>query len=75
MKQSTPLDHMDPVEEAVFVAIFSRDDGAAARSHFARGQPIYCVAKDTPAGVIEKRYPDGRREYVRFDRDGEQVVA
>lgn len=34
----------------------------------------YCTTENTPAGLIEKHYPDGRRQLVRFDRNGEHVV-
>jgi len=47
------------------------DDGAAAREHLAAGFPIYYSEDDTPAGAVIKEYPDGRRELVRFDREGE----
>ncbi len=26
-------------------------------------------------GLVEKRFPDGRRQFVRFDLDGEHVVV
>lgn len=74
MKQLKPLDEMTSTEEAAFLVAFGHDDGAAASNHLAKGQPVYCVVEDTPEGVIEKLYPDGRRQYVRFDQNGEHVV-
>jgi hypothetical protein len=55
----------------VIEAASRNDDGAAAREHLAAGFPIYYSEDDTPAGAVIKEYPDGRRELVRFDRDGE----
>lgn len=51
------------------------DDGAAAREHLAAGFPIYYSEPDTPGDVVIKEYPDGRRELVRFDHDGEHLVS
>lgn len=50
------------------------DDGAAARSHLEAGFPIYYSETDTPADAIIKEYPDGRRELVRVDADGEHFI-
>lgn len=51
-----------------------KDADAAAQDHLAHGYPIYCKAEGDEAGVVEKRYPDGRRELVRFDLTGEHVI-
>lgn len=75
MQPMTPLDDMTPAELEAFLATISHDDGAAARNHLARGNPIYCTTATTPAGLVEKRFPDGRRRLVRFDENGEQVVG
>lgn len=56
-------------------AILRREDDFAAREHLAAGFPIYYGEDDTPAGMVVKEYPDGRRELVRFDEDGEHRVA
>jgi hypothetical protein len=50
------------------------DDGDAARSHLAAGRPIYYTEDDTPAGLLIKKHPDGRRELVKFDEEGDQVI-
>ena len=50
------------------------DDGAAAQSHLEAGFPIYYSEDDTPSGAIIKEYPDGRRELVRVDLDGEHLI-
>lgn len=52
-----------------------RDHGdAAARAHLAAGRAIYYSDDDTPAGLLVKEHPDGRRELVRFDEAGDEVV-
>jgi hypothetical protein len=45
------------------------------RAHLARGNPIYVSTPDTPKGLVEKRFPDGRRQVVRFDLAGENVIV
>jgi len=50
------------------------DDGSVARAHLAAGRAIYYSDDDTPADLVIKAYPDGRRELVRFDLDGEHRV-
>ncbi len=75
MPSLTPLDDMTPAGLEAFLATISHDDGAAAHGHLARGNPIYCTTADTPAGLVEKRFPDGRRQLVRFDLKGEHVVG
>jgi hypothetical protein len=72
------LDKMTPAEDEAFWAAFEselmHDDGAAAKEHLAAGLPIYFREADTPAGLVVKDYPDGRRELVYFDQTGEKVV-
>ncbi|MCD9230619.1 hypothetical protein ACPPTR_01420 [Ralstonia pseudosolanacearum] len=41
----------------------------------ARGNPIYCTTETTPAGLVEKHFPDGRRQLVRINLAGEHVVG
>ncbi|PRG06878.1 hypothetical protein C6Q17_24010 [Burkholderia contaminans] len=62
---------MTPEQDHSFWLKLSSDDGAAAHDHLARGFPVYFQTPKTPAGVIEKLYPNGKREYVRFDLTGE----
>lgn len=50
------------------------DDGRAMRSHLAAGFPAYYRKADTPPGLEIKHHPDGRRELVRFHRDGDEVI-
>lgn len=49
-------------------------DSSAAREHLDAGFPIYYVEDDTPEGLLIKMWPDGRRELVRFDEAGDEVV-
>lgn len=70
-----PLDLMTPEEEEALIAAMVDGDDEAARSHLAAGNPIYYVASNTPPGVVEKLFPGGRRQYIRFDLDGEHLVA
>lgn len=50
------------------------DDGAAAREHLEAGFPIYYREDDTPEGLLIKEHPGGRRELVRFDEAGDEVI-
>lgn len=50
------------------------DDGAAAKEHLQAGFPIYYAKDDTPAGLLIKEHPNGRRELVRFNRAGDEVI-
>ena len=49
-------------------------DDSAAREHLAAGFPIYYRERSTPAGLQIKKYPDGRRELVRFHRSGDELI-
>lgn len=53
----------------------ANDDGAAAQQHLDAGNPVYHRTPTTPKDVIEKLFPDGRRQLVTWDRNGEHVVA
>jgi len=52
-----------------------RDGDRAARSHFAAGFPIYMSDDDTPPDTVIRENPDGTRQLVHFDADGEHVVG
>lgn len=70
---------MTPVDDAVFweaaVAELVPDEGEAVRAHLAAGRFVSYRKPDTPPGHVIRRFPDGRRELVRIDRDGDAVVA
>jgi hypothetical protein len=55
-------------------ALWEEDD-TAAREHLAAGFPIYYSEPDTPTDVVIKECPDGHRELVRFDHNGEHLVS
>ena len=50
-------------------------DCTAVREHLAAGRAVYSVDDATPRGRLIKRYPDGRRELVKFCEAGDRVVA
>lgn len=49
-------------------------DGSAAEATLAAGIPIYYGEADTPEGLLIKEYPDGRRELVRYSRQGDEII-
>lgn len=57
----TTIPENDPAFWSALDAALTLDDGAAALTHLAAGNPVYCCAQDTPEGVIGKHYPDGHR--------------
>lgn len=76
MTPLTPVDQMSPAEQdALFDAMANDHSDEAARAHLAQCNPIYVSTPDTPKGLVEKRFPDGRRQFVRFDLQGEHVVV
>ena len=58
-----------------FAADLANDDGSAACEHLQAGFPIYVQTDDTPKNTIEKQFPDGRRQLVRWDLDGEHFLC
>jgi hypothetical protein len=75
MNQATAI---KPASEAdlwdVIALGLERDTDAAARAHMAAGRAIYFSERDTPAGLLVKKHPDGRRELVRYSREGDEVI-
>ena len=52
----------------------AQDDGHAAQSHLAAGRPVhYC--DDCYPDAIVREWPDGRRELVAVDGDGQVRVV
>jgi hypothetical protein len=49
-------------------------DDSAALALWAAGIPTYHSDDDTPAGLVIKKHPDGRRQLVRFDPAGDEVI-
>ena len=58
----------------IIAAGLERDGDFAVREHLAAGRPVYYTDDDTPEGLLIKKYPDGRRELVRYFREGDEVV-
>ncbi|WP_354679706.1 hypothetical protein [Cupriavidus plantarum] len=67
---------MTPAEQdALFEAMANDDSDEAAHAHLEQGNPIYVSTLDTQDGLVEKRFADGRRQFMRFDLDGEHVIV
>lgn len=66
---------IDPNEQLWRELDTADGDDSAAREHLAAGFPIYYRERSTPAGLQIKKYPDGRRELVRFRRSGDEVIS
>lgn len=69
------MTHAEDVDWTSLEAELVPDDGEAARAHLAAGRAIAYREDDTPAGHVILEHPDGRRELVRVDRDGDTVAA
>jgi len=64
----------DPSEQLWRELDTAHGDDSAAREHLTAGFPIYYRDRSTPPGLEIKKYPDGRRELVRFKRAGDEVI-
>ncbi len=64
----------DPNETIWRDLLLADGDDSAAREHLAVGFPVYYVEDDTPPSLLVKEHPDGRRELVRFDKTGDEVI-
>ncbi len=60
--------------EAEFLAGLESDDDFAVRELLAEGFPAYYIEDDTPAGMVVKEHPDGRKQWVRGAGANERVV-
>lgn len=71
-----PATEPDNLHDQIWKEIEASDgDDSAARAMLAAGIPIYYREADTPPGLDIKEYPDGRRELVKFSRQGDQVIS
>ena len=52
----------------------ARDGEFTVRDHLAAGFPVYYSEADTPAGLLVKEHPDGRRELVRHNRTADEII-
>ncbi len=64
-------DGLDDDFMAEFERDLAEDNSDAADQHLAAGRSISYREADTPAGMVIREYPGGRRELLRFDPDGE----
>ncbi|WP_149000822.1 hypothetical protein [Escherichia coli] len=62
------------VSEQLWRDLLTPDDGAAAREHLEAGFPIYYTEDDTPADLLIKEHPGGRRELVKVVGKTDEVV-
>ncbi|EIW8495247.1 hypothetical protein ACNDVF_004986 [Escherichia coli] len=62
------------VNEQLWRDLLTPDDGAAAREHLDAGHPVYYVEDDTPADLLVKEHPSGRREWVKPVGKVDEVV-
>ncbi len=71
------LSQMTPEQERQFWEQFevdlNSDTGEAAKAHLAAGHPIYYM-DDAYPGQIVREYPDGCRELVSVDTQGQVTV-
>ena len=58
----------------IIEAGLEREGEFAIRESLAAGVPVYYWNDDTPDDLAIKEHPDGRRELVRPDRAGDQVI-
>ncbi len=74
MKTTVGAGSEDPIEQLWRDLGRVDGDDTAAREALAAGVPIYYRERTTPPGLQVKEYPDGRRELVRFSRQGDHVI-
>jgi hypothetical protein len=74
-----PINNSDSPEReeelfrALLKAVLAKDDGAAAAEHLAAGRPITYRDARFPNAIMRK-WPDGRRELVDVDEEGNIIV-
>ena len=50
-------------------------DTAEADECLAQGASIYYIEEDTPAGLLIKEYPCGRKELIEMQATGEEIIT
>ena len=75
MNEMAHLAHADPFDLwPVIEKGLARDGDFAVRDHLAAGFPVYYSEADTPASLLVKEHPDGRRELVRHNRKADEII-
>lgn len=72
-----PSDDNNFDDQAVVDALLRERDGGdstAAEEHLKAGRPIFIREDDTPRGVVIRLWPDGHREFVTCDDQGNVIV-
>jgi len=59
---------------ATIAAGIERDGDRAALGHLEAGFPVYRSDADTPNDAVIRQNPDGSRDLVRFDSEGEHTI-
>ncbi len=59
---------------ATIAAGIERDDDRAALAHLEAGFPVYSSDATTPDDAVIRQNPDGSRDLVRFDSEGEHTI-
>lgn len=54
--------------------LLMQEDDSAANNHLQNGFPIYVWEAGTPPNTVVKIHPNGHRELVTFDLNGEHFV-
>lgn len=67
-------DEGQPLNWRDLVQTLEVDDDSAAMASLAAGFPIYYLKPDTPAGLVIREQPDGRRALVAMDATGAEIV-
>lgn len=59
---------------ATLAAGIERDGDRAAVAHLEAGFPVYRSDADTPDDAVIRENPNGSRDLVRFDGEGEHTI-
>jgi len=58
-----------------FVKSVLQDDNSAAQAHLKAGRPIYYRKRDTPANLVIRESPCGKRELIEVTSSGAELVV
>ncbi len=54
--------------------LIEQDEGGAVKELLAKGIPAYYSEDDTPDGLLIRENPDGTRQLVRVNFDGDDTI-